>query len=78
MMAAGNNCRLLAFYFPVQIWYMFFISKCKGESELGTCKEDAAAQWRLPTNLAAKHVLKLEVGTAQPHALYKSLTHAQT
>jgi len=57
MMAAGNNCRLLAFYFSVQIWYMFFISKYRGESEF---------------------VLQSEVGTAQPHSLCKSQTHAQT
>ena len=24
--------------------------------DFGTCKENAAAQYRLPTNLAAKHV----------------------
>ena len=37
--------------------------------EFGTCKENAAVQCRLPTNLAAKHVKKSEVGTAQRHSV---------
>jgi len=37
--------------------------------EFGTCKENAAAQCRLPTNFSAKHVFETEVGTAQPHSL---------
>jgi len=55
---------------------VFLVSKYKGESDLSlcmsspeTCKKNAAAQWRLPTNCATKHVSKSEVGTAQPHFL---------
>ena len=29
--------RVLAFYFSVQIWNMFLMSKCRGESDLGLC-----------------------------------------
>jgi len=39
--------------------------------DFGTCTENAATQCRLPTNFAAKHVFKSEVGTAQPHSLCK-------
>jgi len=62
-------------------------SKCKGKLDLGlcsavhdfgTCKENAAAQCRLPTNYAAKHVLKSEVGTVQSHSPCKYRSHAQT
>ena len=31
---AGRKRRALAFYFSVQIWYVFSISKCRGESDL--------------------------------------------
>jgi len=44
----------------------------------GTCKKNAAAQCRGHTNLAAKHVLKSEVGTAQPHSLCKYRNHVQS
>jgi len=37
--------------------------------DFGTCKENAAAQCRLPRNFAAKHVFKAEDGTAQPNSL---------
>ena len=36
-MAAGSKRRGLAFYFPIQIWYMFLISKYRGKSDLGLC-----------------------------------------
>jgi len=41
----------------------------RGKHDFGTCKENAAAQCQLPTNSAAKHVFKLEVGTVRPHSL---------
>jgi len=58
-MTAGVRHRVLAFYFPVRICYMFLMSKCRGELDLGLCcerlcmtsvllKENAAAQCRLP------------------------------
>jgi len=59
-MSAECTRRALAFDCCVQICRMFFISKCRGGSDLGlcttsvTCKNIAAAQWRLPfshTNL---------------------------
>ena len=46
---AESKRRALAFSFPVQIWYVFSISKGRGESDLGLCmkfstyKENAAA-----------------------------------
>jgi len=43
--------------------------------DFGTCKGNANAQCRLP-NLAAKHVLKSEVGTAQRRSLCKYRRHA--
>jgi len=36
-LAAACKRQALAFYFPVRICYMFFISKCKGASDLGLC-----------------------------------------
>ena len=36
-MAAESKHRALAFYFPVQIWYIFLMSKCRGEWDLGLC-----------------------------------------
>jgi len=37
-MAAGGKRRAVAFYFSVQIFYVFLMSKCRGESDLGLCK----------------------------------------
>jgi len=34
-MSAGSKRRALVFYFSVRICYMFLISKCRGESNLG-------------------------------------------
>ena len=34
-LAAGGKRRALAFYFPVRICYMFLISKCRRQSDLG-------------------------------------------
>jgi len=36
-MAAGGKRRALAFYFSVRICYMFLMSKCRRESDLGLC-----------------------------------------
>jgi len=63
-MAARGKRRELAFYFPVRIFYILLISKCRGESNgnlcIGTCKKNAAAQCRLPTNLGAEYFQKME------------------
>jgi len=70
---AWSKRRALAFYFSMRIWYMFQMSKCRGEWDVawsvhlaGTCRKNAVAQWRLLTNFAAKRVFKSEVATAQP------------
>jgi len=34
---AGSKRRALAFLFSVRIWYVFWISKCRGELDLGLC-----------------------------------------
>jgi len=34
-MAVASNCRALAFYFSVRIYYKIPISQCRGESDLG-------------------------------------------
>jgi len=34
---AGSKRQSLAFYFPVRIWYILLISKCRGKSEFGLC-----------------------------------------
>jgi len=36
-MAAGGKFRALAFYFLIQNWYVFWESKCRGESDLSLC-----------------------------------------
>jgi len=36
-MAAGSKHRALALNFSVRISYVFLISKCRGESDLGLC-----------------------------------------
>jgi len=36
-MVAGRKRRALAFHFPLRIWCMFYISICRGESDLGLC-----------------------------------------
>ena len=41
------------------------------------CKENYAAQYRLLTNRAAKHVETSEVDTVQQHSLGRSRSHAQ-
>jgi len=35
--AAWSKRRALAFIFPIRIWYVFWGSKCRGESDLGLC-----------------------------------------
>jgi len=34
---AGSKCQALEFYFPIRIWYLFLISMCTAESDLGLC-----------------------------------------
>ena len=41
---AGSKRRALAFYFPIRIWFVFSISKCRGESDLGLCMSSVLAQ----------------------------------
>jgi len=43
-MAAGSRYRAQAFVFCIQIWYMFPVSKCRGESDLGLCTTSGLAQ----------------------------------
>ena len=63
MGGSGSKRRALAFDFSVRIRYVFLISKCRGELDLGVCmtsglaKKNAVVRWRLQTNSAAKHVL---------------------
>ena len=33
----SNKCWALAFYFFIRTWYLFLLSKCRGESNLGLC-----------------------------------------
>jgi len=40
----GSKSRALAFYFPVRIWYVFSISKYKGQSDLGLCMTSVLAK----------------------------------
>ena len=49
----------------------------KSVYDFGICRENVAAQCRLPTNLATEHVKKSEVGTAQRNSIYKSRSHAK-
>jgi len=59
--ATGSKCRALAFYVYIRICYIFLISKCKGESDLGLCtililaNRMPAARWRI--SKTAKHNL---------------------
>ena len=41
---AGSKGRALAFYFPVRIWYIFFISICREKSDLGVCMTSVLAK----------------------------------
>jgi len=43
MMAAASKCRATAFYLSVRICYVFLISKCRGESDLGICMTSGLA-----------------------------------
>ena len=46
-MAAGGKRRAIAFHFSVRICYMFLMSKCRGESDLGLCMTSVLAK-RMP------------------------------
>jgi hypothetical protein len=72
---AGSKRRTLVCYFPARIWYMFSISKCRGEL---ASEKNAPAQCRLPTKFAAKHAISSEVSTSQPHSFCKYRRSAQT
>jgi len=43
-MAAGGKRRALAFYVSVRICYMFPMSQCRGESDLGLCMTSVLAK----------------------------------
>jgi len=47
MLAAGSKRRELAFYFSIRICCMFHLSKCRGESGLGSCKTSGLVK-RMP------------------------------
>jgi len=61
-MAAGSKRRASAFYFfrtnllYVPLIEMYRRVTSRSVDDFGTCKKNAAAQWRILTNLAAKHV----------------------
>jgi len=73
-MAAGSKRWALAFYFPVRICYMFFISKYRSESDLGLCTTSGLAKrmqllggdfWRIlrpNTFLNWNMLLRIQVG----------------
>ena len=46
-MAAGGKRRAIAFHVSVRIFYVFLVSKCRGESDLGLCTTSGLAQ-RMP------------------------------
>jgi len=76
-LAQTKFCTNLVYVLNIETWRKVI---SRSVHDFGTCKENAAAQCRLPTNSAAKHVLKSEVGTVQPHppCKYQSHWHAQT
>ena len=41
---AGRKRLALAFHFLIRIWYVFLISKCRGESDLGLCMTSELAK----------------------------------
>jgi len=43
-MAAVSKRRALAFYFSVRICYVFLMSQCRGESDLGLCMTSVLAK----------------------------------
>jgi len=45
---AGSKSRALAFCFSIRIWYMFFMSICRGKSYLGVCMTSVLAQRMRP------------------------------
>jgi len=45
---AGSKRRALSFYFPVRIWCMFPISKCRGKLDLGVCMISVLAKRMRP------------------------------
>ena len=61
--AAGSKHRRLAFYCSIRICYMFPLSKCRGESDLGLC-----------TNSGLAKTMPVRVGIFQqiwwPHAFF--------
>jgi len=69
--SCGNKRRALAFYFSVRIWYRHVRQSRIQVHDFGTCKENEAAQCRLPTISATKHVFKSVFGTLRPHSLCK-------
>jgi len=50
-MSAGSKRQLLAFYFSIRIWYLFWESKCRGDCDLGLCKLLALSK-RMPLHSA--------------------------
>jgi len=73
----GSKRRALAFHLSGRIWYVFSISKCREESDLGLCMTSVPAKgMRLRSsdfrfqNVFGRGIHR-EVGPAQPHSLCK-------
>jgi len=56
--SAGSKRRVLAFYFPVWIWCMFWKSKCRGESDLGLYTTLGLAEGKLLRNADFRQILR--------------------
>ena len=80
--AAQSKRRAIGNYFSDRICYMFQISKCRGDRDLGAQLRDLrlenAAQGQIPIFPASKHIFSPEVATALQFSKRKSRSCAQT
>jgi len=64
----GSKSRALAFDFPVRIWYVFLILKCREESDLGMCMRSVHAKRMLLCSADFQRIL-------QPNTFYLGSRH---
>jgi len=75
---AGSKRRALAFCFPVRIWYMLSISKCRGESDLGLCMGSLIAKRMPPRSADFRKILRPNTFLNRKSALRSGILLAST
>jgi len=75
---AESKRRALPFYFSVQIWCVFLMSKCRGELDLGLCMTSVRAKRMRLRNADFRRVLRPNTFSNRKLALCSRILFART